>query len=721
MALLLSMTLVIAQEEETRVVLNVDLEPGSLEAGIPGSPALAFIQGVAPTTSRRFYAFTGARDLPPSRIGEHCEVGEFINAIACQTSALNGCTRIFMDDYKKEHANDLIPMSNWYTASWFKTKIIDGGYKYFGYQCKHPLEEQKAPSTPSTPSTSTQKCPVWVCPWEYPEDHLGGGANKVSGGGGKFTGPISYKKEVTGGESITIRGQWRATHSGNVALEAHVHVDSRTPLAVLTGDRSLVDGSRYWAGAEFDAVAGRTYSFALTVRTPSESGKYDVQVYSLTHPDGSIGVRSDIVIDRQGLTVTQDRCGIGGALNTIGRTLVRQPWNVYSTGFRQILTQYDCTVRDLEAFCGTVDSDGDGIPDKCDYCPEDKGIIQPAMGCHPCYGMSINSQETRDCYRRNHEEFGTPARWYPIMNPIVEQRSVCSGDRVVHQNIREWGDIETVRTVSCDRGQECEEIGNRAVCKDPAIQALSVESRTLECKDGDVYLITELSDGSIEEQFREECFENCYRGQCVSDNTVGGRDDPHDDSDFNVDAGDCRIDRDCERGETCQAGACVGRPNWCTADADCAEGHECLSNQCVPTQDCTEDGDCPSGQICDGGYCILVPTFEDDPESSSCTKDQVRQCDDGTTVVVAKCISGKLESTGLSCRSQGGDLAQGTINEKLTGLEPVKIGNKEFYLDQEFWTWTAVIVIAIATLLYIFVLRNPKIMKNAMKTRRKRK
>jgi peptidoglycan-associated lipoprotein len=62
----------------------------------------------------------------------------------------------------------------------------------------------------------------------------------------------------------------------------------------------------------------------------------------------------------------------------------------------------------------------------------------------------------------------------------------------------------------------------------------------------------------------------------------------------------CRDAKDCEIGNTCNAGKCEHIPGYCRNKSECPGGQECIGNRCKA---CASNGECPSGTFCVKGAC----------------------------------------------------------------------------------------------------------------------
>ena len=120
--------------------------------------------------------------------------------------------------------------------------------------------------------------------------------------------------------------------------------------------------------------------------------------------------------------------------------------------------------------------------------------------------------------------------------------------------------------------------------------------------------------------------ETCMQGICTYDGMAlctrtcaydddGSCDDGGADSNFSLcefgtdcrDCGPrCRNSEECEPGEDCQMGSCVGGAEIeCTRDRDCPEDQRCVNRNCRPRppRNCDLDDDCPQGNYCNRGQC----------------------------------------------------------------------------------------------------------------------
>lgn len=102
----------------------------------------------------------------------------------------------------------------------------------------------------------------------------------------------------------------------------------------------------------------------------------------------------------------------------------------------------------------------------------------------------------------------------------------------------------------------------------------------------------------------------------------------------------CRDDKDCKAGETCNKGRCDAIPGWCADDAGCPNGQVCSDNKCKP---CSADFECGAGGRCDKGQCLRKGMCKSDDD---CPQDQ--DCKGGHCLPAAP----KQASQDAACRLQ---------------------------------------------------------------------
>ena len=93
--------------------------------------------------------------------------------------------------------------------------------------------------------------------------------------------------------------------------------------------------------------------------------------------------------------------------------------------------------------------------------------------------------------------------------------------------------------------------------------------------------------------------------------------------------GGCVEVTDCEEGEICYEGRCVG----CRDDSDCVVTTVCEMDQCVPG--CRDDDGCEAGAVCEAGACVAGCR-----EDAGCGEGEI--CEDGA------CLAGCREDAGCA-------------------------------------------------------------------------
>ncbi len=79
---------------------------------------------------------------------------------------------------------------------------------------------------------------------------------------------------------------------------------------------------------------------------------------------------------------------------------------------------------------------------------------------------------------------------------------------------------------------------------------------------------------------------------------------------------ECRDDKGCATGQSCQSGACAEIPGYCDATHACAAGSTCGSDQrchgsqvaAAPFVECDETKACGQGSHCANGHCVAPPS-----------------------------------------------------------------------------------------------------------------
>ncbi len=96
----------------------------------------------------------------------------------------------------------------------------------------------------------------------------------------------------------------------------------------------------------------------------------------------------------------------------------------------------------------------------------------------------------------------------------------------------------------------------------------------------------------------QACTQDGHTGVCVSGKCV-----------------ECRDDKTCGTGKTCQAGGCTDIPNFCDSSHACPDGTGCgVDNRCLPAKkaeipfvECDETKACQGGAHCENGHCVAPP------------------------------------------------------------------------------------------------------------------
>jgi len=117
--------------------------------------------------------------------------------------------------------------------------------------------------------------------------------------------------------------------------------------------------------------------------------------------------------------------------------------------------------------------------------------------------------------------------------------------------------------------------------------------------------------------------------------------------------GSCKADKDCKKGQHCNANKCVE----CTEDTQCGKGKRCSSGACIAAPECTKDDQCPNGQVCQASKCKPCAADGDCPngrceagacKKTKCTKDE--ECADDEDCVNGFCKrAGQPSTVDASC------------------------------------------------------------------------
>ena len=78
---------------------------------------------------------------------------------------------------------------------------------------------------------------------------------------------------------------------------------------------------------------------------------------------------------------------------------------------------------------------------------------------------------------------------------------------------------------------------------------------------------------------------------------------------------ECRDDKTCGAGKTCQSGGCTDIPNYCDPTHACPDGSGCgVDNRCIPPKkaeapfvECDDTKACDKGARCENGHCVAPP------------------------------------------------------------------------------------------------------------------
>ena len=586
----------------------VTLGSGSLQNG--GGTTFSFITGVASTNIVGGYYWYGQGvNTWPDSIGSACTQGQYIVPVACHVST-SDCMRVFGDDYQKTSTSDSLNLKTacaggncrdaTYMAqygNWF-IKLHDY-YPYTGYYCK-----AATPAAVATPN-------------------------------GIFTN-INIPPNTIGGDSVTITGSYKVTQPGPFVLEASIDPQASPSFnVVVSSSSSSCDGSIYWAGSSLNGVVGTIYDFKFTVKTPTTKGTYPVHVQAWTACSKKGGTQMTAVDTKINVIATQ--CDATAVTRDIGAALFKinplTSWTTTSSAATNILNVYHCSQNDINAFCGTKDTDGDGIPDGCDYCPQDKGVPQAANGCHPCFGLDPYATTTQQCYRTYGAQFGIPASMLPIVNPITATTTSCDGNNIITTQTRYFGDNKILSTTACTGEQTC----TKGVCQDPVKPVVTVTSQGYECQGSSVVYIQYYSDNTKKiNPSGDPCPNGCNNGKCVTATTNGGKEVTPGDTSVTPTSG-CKLDTDCTGGNVCQTGTCITPANWCTTNTDCTDGKECLAGYCATPSQPTDTNS---------------TTTQTNNTESTCTEDTTSSCATGGSVISAQCVNGKLETTGNNCAGE---------------------------------------------------------------------
>lgn len=606
---------------------NVEIT-GSAEPGT----TFAFIQGQTGYDVRATFRQPTC-GFPPTQTGQNCRSGEYIVALQCSSASGGSCERVFSDDYLKQSPNDNLQLSNWFQQTWFQ-QLLDRK-PCSAYQC---LAEDEA--------------------YVEPESNVA------------FL-SFNYPRAAFTNEEITVTGRIKATRSGPFILESNIDPNTRQPFAVVSS-RSVCDGSAFYSGTRINGVAGRTYDYQLTMRTPPEPGQYTIRIYTWTdcYKDGG----KEIQTLTKTIEIKDRDCSLQATAVNLAKSAGPFWWQSSEEGLAGLGA---CTIGQLRDWCGARDTDNDNLPDGCDYCPQDAGSPDN-NGCHPCFGKDPRSESGRQCYRAFEAQYGIPDVAYDSVWPVTHKEFECSQNAAVGWNVRENGDRTQIKYEACG-DTECLETQDNAYCSDPEPE-VTLEQTLARCQEGDVVIYEIYSDGSEKRSHTaQECQHGCEQASCLNDPEprMGTGEDirePENPPVSTPDAPDCSKDSDCPSGEYCdQLGQCVAdQVASCTADADCPAGDTCSAElgACITTAttaECTTDDDCTNGWECTDSYCIPSTPASEDLDGSTCTEDSTWTCSDGTQITVAKCVDGEYKSLDNTCAD---DSAQDNPSENAQPTYP---------------------------------------------------
>lgn len=622
---------VIAQEEGMRQIGDF----GSVwdYDGISSSPAFSFVTALGDYTVTNKY-IASSTSYVATKYGNKCEVGEYIALLACSDVQGKNCQRIFQDDYKKQLSTDTLDITEWANQDWF-VQARTG--KYMAYECRKP----KVSETESKPT----------------------GYGKVLS--------VSSPSKVYSGETVRVTGTYKSIVNSPFILEATIDPNSRTTFAVIRSDTSSCDGSKFVAGKKVNGVAGTTYDYDLTFTAPLAAGNYNLIVYSYTdcYKDGGQFINSW----QKTISVEERKdCNLLAKATELFKKKIAIPdW--YS------LTQNElgnCAVKDLVNYCGSIDTDKDTVPDKCDYCPQEKGAVDAqAIGCHPCFGKAATST----CWDAYKSSYGIPTAIESARNPVIGTKQKCNGDTIQICLERKDGSLS-----ECKDKEECIACSGTQSTGFKCTNTQTLTSKNIEkCVNNNVWVVAQYSDGSEKNLAQSEpCKYGCQDGSCnaapASTTLNGGDDSISKTGDTGVSANKnvCSSDANCPAATKCDANTNQCIPfnsdiSACIINTDCTDGTICSTDigVCVDpvVSECIVDLDCADDQLCVGTICVAKDVSETVIEgtNNACTEDQIQICEDGSTVVNAKCVDGELWPLVNFCKENSPD-GDGTF-DWLTG------------------------------------------------------
>ena len=658
-------------------------------AGISGQPiASTWRWGVVDTVNYNV----------PTTLGDACNVGEYIVAYQCPagTSTFSSsCSKMFTEDWLRSSTYDLLPYAQWKDVQWFKDMFYKYNMPVTYYQCLRAKQDVQVKAN------------------------------------GAFT-SINYPSSALTSSSITVTGTFAVTQTGPFVLEANIDPNSKTTFAVvIKSSASPCDGSAYYSGSRVNGVAGQSYPFELTMKTPPDPGRYTLNIYTYTDCAKNGGQEIQTIsrsIDIKGAT----NCDIAYAAK---QSFLQNAWQTIVNYYDPTKIFSGCTYESIRQYCGTKDSDADGVPDNCDYCPQDKGSATNAyVGCHPCFGKDPSTTDGANCWLQYASTYPTPAAVKAILNPIVGTSQSCddSGLNLITNNVYKDGTKTEKSIKSCppnicttidDKSAACTDatmtvcIDNTKLCQGAAgwtgknwmctdvdkiktctqgckntitstsavgvcgeditntaaTAAATSTTKTktgtyTECLEGNVAKYQKYSDGTsvvINNDLFDCAGNGCQDGACNPGTTCNGGQSscPDTQNPAIVATGNtCSVDSDCPSGQKCDnTKQCIDMslPVACKTNADCTDTTKPICSSdigvCKAKPECTVDADCGAGKQCAGEKCIdgLVETNSSTGNDlGTCTVDQTETCDNGATIITAKCVNGKLEAGDNKCSQE---------------------------------------------------------------------
>lgn len=578
----------------------------------------------------------------PDELGNACNVGDYITLLGCTDPSGSSCVRAQSVDNEKTYTADRLKMSTIMSYTWWDS--FKSG-KYIGYECRVPKS-----TTTTTNTGTTTNPPATSDPTKF------GVVTYVQGPG-----------DAAPGETVTVNARYKALVTGTFVFECTFDQTKRAPLSIITSSQSSCDTSRFVAGKKINGVAGAEYSFQYSFLAPTTEGSYPLTCYAWTdcYDNGGQFINAYVVPNvpvKQKLTCNL----LAGAQAVFEGTK-----NIISSWTTNQVLKYapGCELKDLENFCGTKDQDEDGIPDNCDYCPQNYGDMENLpVGCHPCWGKAATST----CWDQYADEYGIPTQVYNTRNPVIGTKDRCNVVAIQTCVERKDGTLEQCETTEfCP--SKCSTETNKCIAVEDRIEKVTFE----ECgSDGNVHNIVHYSNGTtIELSTLKECKYGCEDSECnpaPNDQTVnGGQDQPTSNNDgvTSVTTTDntikCTSDKNCPPGTACdsQTSLCVEyypTLKGCTSNSACSEGEECDSELglCIELseKECEVDADCGTeeGNYCAAaGFCYYIEPFPIINSTEVCTESRIQVCEDGSEIIESACIGGFYQRLDNYCPEFG--------------------------------------------------------------------